>query len=268
LFFFVKNKNLSVHSFFVEEDLSELFHLPLSEQAFTQYQQLSSIMDDTNLQNGNDIWGYIWGSNMFTSSKAYRQLIGTRYIHPAHGWLWKSQCQPKRRFFFWLLMKDKISTRELLRRKTMELESYNCVLCHSDVEESLMHLFFHCPFAICCWNTLGLAHLIQGSLFQTLTVFKDHLQRPFFMEIIVSMCWAIWTARNDAIFRGQQHSIGAAKLVFRKELALVNLRAKNKYQPQFYQWLDNLHNYHDFLCFFLCFISFMFNTLKLFFQNE
>lgn len=80
----------------------------------------------------------------------------------------------------------------------MDLESYNCVLCHLDAEESLLHLFFHCPFAASCWNVLGLAHLIQEDPFQTFSAFK---------EIVVAMCWAIWSARNDLIFRHQQHSI-------------------------------------------------------------
>jgi hypothetical protein len=71
----------------------------------------------------------------------------------------------------------------------MELESYNCALCHLDTKESLMHLFFHCPFAMSCWNVLGLAHFVQGELLQTISVFKEQIHRPFvFMEIIISMC--------------------------------------------------------------------------------
>ena len=33
------------------------------------------------------------------------------------NWLWNSNCFPKRKVFFWLAIKDKISTRELLKRK-------------------------------------------------------------------------------------------------------------------------------------------------------
>jgi hypothetical protein len=40
------------------------------------------------------------------------------------------------------------------------------------LEETLLHLFFHCPFAVCCWNTLGLAPLIQYDLLDTLTAFR------------------------------------------------------------------------------------------------
>ena len=57
----------------------------------------------------------------------------------------------------------------------------------------------------------------------------------FFMEIIVAMIWAIWTARNDLIFRNLQQSVDSCKGTLRKELALVKLRARSKYQPFLWQ---------------------------------
>jgi hypothetical protein len=56
----------------------------------------------------------------------------------------------KENSFFWLLIKDRLSTRELLRRKSMHLDDYNCVLCSLAVEESLVHLFLDCPFSESC----------------------------------------------------------------------------------------------------------------------
>ena len=47
------------------------------------------------------------------------------------------------------------------------------------------------------------------------------------MKIIVAMFWAIWSARNDAIFKNQQPSLQACKVVFKQELARVKLRAKD-----------------------------------------
>jgi hypothetical protein len=32
----------------------------------------------------------------------------------------------------------------------MHLEDYTCVLCQQQLEETLMHLLFYCPFAKCC----------------------------------------------------------------------------------------------------------------------
>ena len=175
---FAKDINTSVHSVFNSEDITDLFHLPLSSHAFSQYQQLVSILQDVTVQMGNDTWTYIWGSSIFTSSKAYLHLTGTRNVHLAYKWLWKSYCQPRRNFFFWLLLKDRVSTRALLRRKNIELECYSCVHCLLDTDETLLHLFFHCPFALACWNTLGMANLVQPDVFQTLTAFRDHLQKP------------------------------------------------------------------------------------------
>lgn len=121
-----------------------------------------------------------------------------------------------------------------------KLENYNCVLCHLGTEESVLHLFLDCPFAMSCWDILGLAHLIQGNLLNTISEFKFHIHHPLFMEIIVSLCLAIWSARNDLIFRNIQHSVASCKFIFRKELALVKLRAEDHYQPELDQWLSSL----------------------------
>jgi len=45
---------------------------------------------------------------------------------------------------------------ELLKRKNMMLDDYNCIFCHLAVEKSLLHLFLACPFAARCWATLHL----------------------------------------------------------------------------------------------------------------
>jgi len=87
----------------------------------------------------------------------------------------------------------------------MVLENYNCLLCHSDTEESLHHLFLHCPFAMSCWNVLGLANLIQGDILDMISLFKTQIQRPIFMEIIVlAMLWAIWYTRIGLLFWGNE----------------------------------------------------------------
>ena len=96
-----------------------------------------------------------------------------------------------REFFFWLLLKDRLSTRDLLKRKRMELDDYNCVICNQAVEESLIHLFLDCPFSTSCWATLQLIIQQPADPLGTLVSFKNQLQLSFFMEIIVTMYWAI-----------------------------------------------------------------------------
>jgi hypothetical protein len=67
--------------------------------------------------------------------------------------------------------------------------------------------------------------------------FRNQLNLPFFMEIIITMCWSIWTMRNDVIFRGIPHSVQRCKLVFRKEFARIILRAKATFHPLIDSWL-------------------------------
>jgi hypothetical protein len=150
LFSFVRNQQLSVQSVHQSEIFLDLFHLPLFNEAFAQFQELSAIIVHVDLQEGNDVWSYIWGSTQFASNYAYSHLAGTRQVHPVYSWLWSSSYQPKRKLFFWLLLKDRLSTREQLRRKNMVLDEYSCVLCRHSAPEESLHLFFHYPFALAC----------------------------------------------------------------------------------------------------------------------
>jgi len=119
------------------------------------------------------------------------------------------------------------------------LPSYNCVLCNLNIEETLHHLFFDCPFAMSCWNFLCLTPFIQHDLVSTVPLFKQHISRPFFLEIIIAMFWAIWSACNDAIFINEAHSLQKCRFVLKNELARIKLRAKQSIAPQIQLWLDN-----------------------------
>jgi hypothetical protein len=94
-----------------------------------------------------DNWSYILGNSEFSSQKAYKALIGSQPAVPLFSWIWKSSCQSKHKFFFWLLLNDRINTRNLLGRKRMALLTYNCATLECNREETLQHLFWTCPFA-------------------------------------------------------------------------------------------------------------------------
>ena len=93
----------------------------------------------------------------------------------------------------------------------MELPDYNCVLCYHTTEESVFHLLIGCPFATACWNWLGLQITHQGEMLHCLESFRGQLQVPFFMEIIIIMCWTIWQMRNGLIFNNRPPSLQQAK---------------------------------------------------------
>jgi hypothetical protein len=71
------------------------------------------------------------------------------------SWLWKSKCTPKLKFFWWLVLVDRLNTRNMLPRRNYKLNSSNnCLMCPSPPEETLEHMIFHCDFSKSCWSKL------------------------------------------------------------------------------------------------------------------
>lgn len=153
LFSFAKKK-ITFANGLAQSPIHSLFHLPLSQEAHDQMLRLQETFQSTTLTDSLDSWHYIWGSNVYSVKKTYKHLTGHLPLHPVYKWLWKCSCQNKHKVFFWLLIKDRLSTREILKRKNMFLQDYNCVLCFGASEESLVHHFLECPFAAQCWAWL------------------------------------------------------------------------------------------------------------------
>jgi len=240
-FSFAKNKFISVQKAFSTEDLTGLFNLPLSQTAFNQLTEIQSIRDNTALDSSSkDSWKLADNATHFSSKKAYKKLMGHQVIDEAYSWLWKSYCQPKHKVFCWLLLKDRLSTRNILRRKQMILETYSCAICLTGQEETSEHLFWDCPFAQHCWTLLQVEVIQQGSTIQNFTAIKEQLQNQFFMAATILMCWTIWKVRNEAIFNQRQMSTQEAKSLFFQEMKLVSYRVKAGIRHSFFQWIQSL----------------------------
>jgi hypothetical protein len=108
----------------------------------------------------------------------------------------------KHKVFFWLLLKDRISTRDILRRKGMELDIYTD-LCIMQKMETVAHLILMCNFAKAYWRSIGALVVTTRSMPQIFDLIRRKLGVPFFMDIIILMFWSIWTVRNNWVFDGQ-----------------------------------------------------------------
>jgi hypothetical protein len=135
----------------------EMFHTPLSEEAFEQFQALHDLLVNLPHNNQRDKWLCNGSSSLFSSQKVYSHLMGNQWTHPIFTWLWKSKYQLKHKVFFWLLLKDRLNTRALLRQRAMPLDSYTCDNCILQAEEIAIHLFFRCSFARRCCLLIGIS---------------------------------------------------------------------------------------------------------------
>ena len=144
LYSFAKNIDVTVRHVIQNDFLEDLFHLPLSRETYQEFLTLEDIWDDVKQTSdlaSHDVWTYIWGNEFFSSKKAYNVLIRVQYASPQFSWIWKSSCQAKHKIFFWLLLHDRLNTRNLLARKKFRLATYDCATLQCRQVETSVHLF-------------------------------------------------------------------------------------------------------------------------------
>ena len=241
LFSFARNQKISVADFLATTDLTEHFYLPLSEQAQQELSELQDVIQSIPVrEEDKDQWHYIWGSSKY-SSKSFCSHIYRDFQPPSPFlWIWKSRCSNKLRVFSWLLLMDRLNTRNLLKIKNFKTEgnNYNCVLCASHREESAMHLFFTCPFAAECWQLIGIQWHLGTPFFQMLEFAKQEFNFNFFMEIFIIAAWQIWKQRNGQIFERKPISINLWQRSFQEECLNQAHRMKSSLQSPFLSWVN------------------------------
>jgi hypothetical protein len=156
LFSFARKPKCSIR-FFLDKDPATVFFYPLSPQASIQLDSLLALTQSSDWDvDTEDSWSYSWGNSSFSSKKAYKFLVGQQEASPLFKWMWTAGNLGKHKFFFWLLLMDRLNTRNILRRKNQHLDDFNCVLCNMGSEETCFHLFFSCPFSTSCWSSLNI----------------------------------------------------------------------------------------------------------------
>jgi hypothetical protein len=192
LFSFAKNKNILVAQFLMNNQLETQFHLPLSEQAFLEYQELQEIISSIQVDNeAKDSWHYAWGNNTFTSSRCYHYHFNNFQPPIPFIWIWDSCCANKIKVFSWFLLVDRLNVRNILRRKRHKLQGndYTCVLCSAQTEETTFHLIFSCPFSLQCWNHLKISWRFGQQFHSMMEEAELNFNSKFFMEVFILGCW-------------------------------------------------------------------------------
>lgn len=192
-----------------------------------------------NMQE-DDIWTYVWNSS-YTSSKYYHLHFASLTPPAPLCWIWKTKCVPRIKFFAWLLLCDWLNTRDILRRRGKFLEEgYSCPMCHDNIDETLLHLFFECSTSTTRWFMLGIQCSVQGSIFQMLTQKRAQLNIPYFMDLFMIAAWTILKERNDLVFNGRPPSPATWKRRFVNEVKLHFCHFKPSVQHVISQWLSTL----------------------------
>lgn len=113
---FATNTQVSSENILTMANLEEHFHIPLSVQAFKQFNMLQQSLETIQIQENNDQWAYTCGNN-YSSMRMYNTWMANNSIHDFFKLIWKSARQSKHKKIMWLLMHNRINTRSMLKKK-------------------------------------------------------------------------------------------------------------------------------------------------------
>jgi hypothetical protein len=241
LFSFAKDSKVSVREMVQLQNRAEEFHLPLSSRAYDEFLLLQGWLDNVHLQPlGADIWSCVGGD--YKANAYYASLYNHVVVDPQFQWIWKSKCIMKIKMFSWLMLSDRLNTKDLLQRRHWNVTNdYSCVLCPGHHHEDRDHLFFNCVFSSRVWIYLQIQWGTSGNMVQTAEVARKRFGHFFFTEVVALACWHIWKVRNARVFENVQPRFAVWRRNFIEDLSLHAHRFKENKQTQILQWISNLH---------------------------
>ena len=189
-----------------------------------------------------DQWTYIWNSPHYQPKRVY-DLFFT-HIQPEIPLtlIWKSKCTLQLKVFLWLLLLDRLNTKELMQRRHFNTQGgASCVTCNNSTTEDFLHLFFACPFAQQCWHFLGIIWDLNLNFMNMIIAAYRNFPHPFFMEVLAICCWHLWSRRNDLIFNGIQAKFGKWKADFKDEFTLHLHRIKKTEKPLWQSLINSIY---------------------------
>ena len=231
------DEEISVAAMARYHDPDDIFALPLSVEAFDEYSQSTAILNGLEETDDMDTRKFAWGNSSYTPTKYYKFIFSLVPRDRALDLVWKSKSLPKLRVFMWLLIHDRLNTKDLMLRKHGNFDGGpHCVLCNNSSLENRYHLFFDCPFAVACWNSVHITWNTQVSVSQRILDACHSFTGPCFVEVVAYATWNIWKARNDMIFRDQDASHGSWRVRFSSDLMLHQYRVKANLVAPLLDW--------------------------------
>ena len=150
------------------------------------------------------------GKSDLHSSKLYNLPFVNVQVPDTHRWIWKSKYVPRIKLFASLMFVDRLNTRTMLKRSNS-----------TSIEEDIDHLFFACPFATRCWNTLNIQWDLHFNFHGRLLAVRRGSHSQFFMEIFMEACWELWKLKNGFFYGDRaSHSLWVARF---KEQSILQM---------------------------------------------
>jgi len=165
--------------------------------------------------------------NVKSCSKMMDQLLYSG-AKPFQSSVWIKLTPPKVQLFVWLLVQDKVTTRDFLfQHDYLTLQESRCTFCNKSLESS-SHLFIHCHFTWNIWMKLfsnqGFCSVFPKSVndmcYQWSSMVKDKQQNLSCQFLFSCVVWNLWLHRNDVIFNDTTPNLQICFSMVRQSIAL------------------------------------------------
>jgi hypothetical protein len=224
------------------DDMAHLFAIPVSPQAMDELDAILAVLNTMRLEadHRHDKWSFFLLNGSYSAKALYRFMFSGVPASPVFRKVWKSKCLNKQKVFVWLILVDRINTRDMMDRRNWHVSSgLNCAICQEQARETKDHLFFNCRFARRVWAALGISWPSNPCISAMFEAAKTSFGGPKFMEVAVCALWGIWKIRNGVIFESEQPNFRAWKAIFKHDLGLLVHRVKSSQKEELSNWIDS-----------------------------
>lgn len=163
-----------------------------------------------------DIMSWCWEGNQVYSAKSiYKLLTEGGLIKWEFSFIWKLPIPPSVRIFIYLLLNEKLLTRDVMVARHFPIQDTSCPLCDSCSLETANHIFFECSYSRRLWNKLtslvSRTIMVPGQTTQEVWASSEHGfanapgMRSKWRVLFSSACWSIWKQRNCKVFRTKMY---------------------------------------------------------------
>jgi hypothetical protein len=163
----------------------------------------------------HDQRSFVWGRK-YTSARYYHFLFERVPKHEIMVAIWSSKTLPKIKVFLWLLMLDRLNTRDIMSRKNWSVDSgTDCSLCPTPSLETRSHLFFECDFAKNCWDEINIQWPINKTLAEGFWEVKTTFKGPALLRSLHVLFGIFGRPEMSSFFRTSLSLWADGKLGFR-----------------------------------------------------
>lgn len=104
-------------------NLLRWFNLRMSDQTFAELALLQSFMHEVKFQEDLlDVWAWQGTTKSYTPKMFYTYAHRTHTFNPVHNWIWTSSCILNLKVFAWMLVMDRINTKDMVETRHKHLD--------------------------------------------------------------------------------------------------------------------------------------------------